>query len=401
MATNKKISELQENTAISLSDFLPIVSPGSTLTQKVNVARILALGGGGAGSSGGSGAMLDAFTINLPGNPLRANGHIVNIGDSVSSLLKLILSPAIAAVISAGSNQTVALSSSLTIALTATETSGSNLIVTRLWSIISGPAGLTINNPGQQNTTLTGFNSGSAGTYQLKYHTVDSEGTVVDSLVTELVIYNAPGISVSAANIQLPTASGNLAASINITPGSYAIQSTVYSLIQGQLATSGVSANGLFSGFLASGAYVCNVLVTDVNGHTASANIPVNVAAPAFSAVVDYVFLNYNAHDDLQAADNLNYAGHYTIPSANADWLMPWANAPANCFPVMRVLSSANQTLKNKWTDAANPTFGTDSFDDNSSSASHFTLRGYDYYTWYAPANFLNNAGNTVNITIN
>ncbi len=326
MPDNKKISELLDDPSPTLTDYIAITSGGKT--YKVNLAKILALSlNSGSGGTGGTGNMLDQFTINVPGDPFKANNHTVNIGDNISGLLKLLLSPTISASISAGtSNTNVALKTGLTIGLTATETPGTYPIATRLWSVVSGPTPLTIGTPDQKTATLSGFTTTSAGTYIIKYHTVDTNGLIVDDTVSELVVYNPPAIAVTPVILQLPATSGSLAASTTITAGSYPIQSTVYSLVTGPAGI--ITASGTFTGFNTAGSYTCNILVTDVNGHTASTNITVTVTAAAIVPIP--VYYGTTTSNNVLTQTQIEAAAFIAENPGAVIYVLPFPGATAN-----------------------------------------------------------------------
>jgi hypothetical protein len=91
MADNKKISDLPEDTSVTLADYIPIVTPGSNLTKKASLARVIALAGSG-GSGGGTGTsavFLDNFVVNLPNNQTGIpNGTTVNAGDPIAPFIE-------------------------------------------------------------------------------------------------------------------------------------------------------------------------------------------------------------------------------------------------------------------------------------------------------------------------
>jgi hypothetical protein len=89
--SNQKISDLPDDTTVTLADYVPIVTPGSTQTKKASLARVIALAGSGSGSGigGGSPTFLDSFVVNLPDNQSGIpNGTTVNAGDSIATFLE-------------------------------------------------------------------------------------------------------------------------------------------------------------------------------------------------------------------------------------------------------------------------------------------------------------------------
>ncbi len=342
--------------------------------------------------SGGS-TLPVSGVVNIPGDPLGANGQHYAAGDNFILFVLSLVSQSVPPIVSAGSTQNLNLSTSLSLTLTGTITVGTSAIASTLWVQVSGPVTLTIANPASLTTAVTGFTPGAAGSYQFELKCFTADGAEVDAFVSEVIAYVPPQITSSNQSIQLPTNTGTMSAIV--TAGSYAIASQVWSFSGSQ---SGVSCDSAGNYTLPNTAdtYSFTLLVTDVNGHTATATRTVTLTPAA--VVVDYMFATSDQYTALQTADTLTYSGHFNLPSTNADWTLDFTSAPANCYPVIRRPSGG--TLKNRYTDSGNLTFGTDTFDVDSSSARKFTARGYDYYTWYAPANFTTTTGNTVNISI-
>ena len=88
---NQKISDLPDDTVVTLADYVPIVTPGSTQTKKASLARVIALAGsgGGTGSGGSPPVFLDNFVVNLPDNQTGIpNGTTVNAGDNIATFLE-------------------------------------------------------------------------------------------------------------------------------------------------------------------------------------------------------------------------------------------------------------------------------------------------------------------------
>jgi hypothetical protein len=89
MPQNKKISDLATDTSLSLSDYVPVVDPGSNQTKKATLASILSLSGS-SGSGGIANAVFQSnFQVNLPQNDTGIpNGTLINAGDSISTFLQ-------------------------------------------------------------------------------------------------------------------------------------------------------------------------------------------------------------------------------------------------------------------------------------------------------------------------
>ena len=89
MPENKKISDLVDDTGVSLSDYIPIVTTGVSQTRKATLARVLALAEGSGGSGISEAVFLDGFEVDLATNDTGIpNGTQVNAGDSISSFLQ-------------------------------------------------------------------------------------------------------------------------------------------------------------------------------------------------------------------------------------------------------------------------------------------------------------------------
>lgn len=107
MADNKKISDLPDDTSVSLSDYVPIVTPGSSQTKKATLAHVMALAIGGSGGSGSSTppVFLDNFVVNLPNNQTGiANGTIVNAGDPIAPFIEAAFNKASATTVAVNTN---------------------------------------------------------------------------------------------------------------------------------------------------------------------------------------------------------------------------------------------------------------------------------------------------------
>jgi hypothetical protein len=89
MPENKKISDLADDTAVSLSDYIPVVTVGSNQTKKATVARILSLGGGGSGGGIADAVFQSDFEVNLPANDTGIpNGTVISAGESIGTFLQ-------------------------------------------------------------------------------------------------------------------------------------------------------------------------------------------------------------------------------------------------------------------------------------------------------------------------
>jgi hypothetical protein len=91
MADNKKISDLPNDSAVTLSDYIPIITTGGTQTKKASVASLLTLAGSGSGGSGSGAAAIfpDTFQVSLPNNTTGIpNGTTVNAGDLIGPFLE-------------------------------------------------------------------------------------------------------------------------------------------------------------------------------------------------------------------------------------------------------------------------------------------------------------------------
>jgi hypothetical protein len=89
MPENKKISDLVDDTNVTLSDYVPVVTSGSNQTKKATVARILSLGGGSGGGGIADAVFQSDFEVNLPANDTGVpNGTTIAAGESISSFLQ-------------------------------------------------------------------------------------------------------------------------------------------------------------------------------------------------------------------------------------------------------------------------------------------------------------------------
>jgi hypothetical protein len=89
MSENKKISDLVDDTNVTLSDYVPVVTSGSNQTKKATVARILSLGSGSGGGGIADAVFQSDFEVNLPANDTGIpNGTIITAGESISSFLQ-------------------------------------------------------------------------------------------------------------------------------------------------------------------------------------------------------------------------------------------------------------------------------------------------------------------------
>ncbi len=169
--------------------------------------------------------------------------------------------------------------------------------VSALWSVVSGPAGVSFSNPTSANTTIT---FPSAGSYVLKLTASDSALT---SSVTVNVTVNPPApnqapvvtITASQNNLTLPSNAVNLAAKITDDglPVGGSI-SLLWSEVSGPLPAtfSNPASASTQVGFPAAGTYVLQLAASDsqLTG-TASISITVNPAgtnqAPTVAIIAD------------------------------------------------------------------------------------------------------------------
>lgn len=107
MAKNKKISELPDDTSVTLADYVPIVTPGSTATKKATLAYVVALAGSGSGTSSPA-IFLDDFTVNLPNNQTGIpNGTQVHAGDLIAPFIEAAFKQATPPAVSVNTNTSV------------------------------------------------------------------------------------------------------------------------------------------------------------------------------------------------------------------------------------------------------------------------------------------------------
>ena len=156
--------------------------------------------------------------------------------------------------------------------------------VTALWSVVSGPAGVTFSNPNSVNTAIT---FPAAGSYALKLTASDS---ALSSSVTVNVTVNPPApnqapavtITASQTNITLPNNAVNLAA--RVTDDGLPVGAGItllWSQLSGPLPAtfSNPTSGSTQVGFPAAGVYVLQLAASDslLTG-TASISITVNAA---------------------------------------------------------------------------------------------------------------------------
>jgi hypothetical protein len=110
---------------------------------------------------------------------------------------------------------------------------------------------------------------------------------------------------------------------------------------------------------------------------------PLPIAA---TFIADYTYLDHDGYAELQSSDILTYS-HLTV-NTQADIPLDLHAMTANNYPVLRV--AVGQSIKNYYYDSGNALFNNDTIPG--SNARHFTLRGYDYYTFYIPQNFDTNS---------
>jgi hypothetical protein len=333
-------------------------------------------------SGGGSSNLTSNLTINIVGDPFHKNGTTYNSGTSIEAMLHNLLSqqPPPSVTASSSSPNINLPTNSVTLTGTATP-SGAGTISSVLWSYVSGPSPPTI---GGSTTNTASVTNLVEGNYVFRYTATDNLNQVSRVDINQSVTYVLP--IVSAGNNQTltsPTNSTTLNGSVS--NGSYNIATTTWSQISGPNTVTFSSTSTLtptVSGLIV-GTYVLKLLATDVNNRTNFSTVTITVNAAAI--LVQYAFpTTSDQYMALQTADNQDYVGSYSPASNSADWLLDWHAMPQNSFCVIRVLTGT--LIRNYYFDSGNPSFNNDTIPG--SNCRTFTIRGYDYYTFYTPQNF-------------
>ncbi len=184
----------------------------------------------------------------------------------------------------AGGNQTITLPlDSVTLDGSASSETGTGTITSYTWTILSGPAGYSLENG---NSTVAELTNLSAGTYQVQLSVTDNNGITATDIITITVVAVAEGHPVSNAGgnltIALPTDSVTLNGSGSTEVGNGNIVNYTWTVISGPSQYDLVNGNSATAGLgnLTVGVYTLELIVTDNWGNTAGDTITVTVNPP-------------------------------------------------------------------------------------------------------------------------
>jgi hypothetical protein len=197
--------------------------------------------------------------------------------------------PAYPPTVSAGSNQTITLPSTLTLTGTASANGGTT-ISSYAWTQTAGPNTASITNPASASTGVTGLAAG-VYTFSLKVTASDGSSTVqtVQITVNGAVPANTPPVANAGSNqtVTLPTTTASLTGSGTDADGNSTITGYAWTQTAGpntSTITSQTSASTTVTGLI-QGTYTFQLTVTDNQSATGTAtvNVVVNAAAPPSS----------------------------------------------------------------------------------------------------------------------
>jgi len=236
-------------------------------------------------------------------------------------------------VVSAGTDQTIALPTSM-VTLVGTATSANGPITAYAWTKVSGGAA-TITTPATATTTVTGLVQGSY-TFRLTATDSTSQSASDDVMITVNPDPADPTVSAgSAQTITLPvstaTLSGSATASTGRTIASYS-WTEASGPVTGTITTP-TTASTTVTGLTTVGSYVFTLTATDSTGATGTGSVTITVNDHATSnpgATKMQLEINPNGKVNLQGVLLSNTGGVLTIKVWGITFTINTANAKAN-----------------------------------------------------------------------
>ena len=320
LASGTTTSPLIGTVTINTTTNIAVISTKWTQVSGPNIGTLVNIGNT---STSVSNLIVGTYVFQFTG--LDTLGNISFLQTTVKINL-----PAVAPIVNAGVNQTLAINvSTCVLTATATESDGSSITST-LWTV-TGPNNPTVSNASALTTNVSGL---IAGTYTFVF-TANSSNGLHSSVSTSIIASQSAAPTVSAGTNQTLGAGASTGTLVGTATGNggATIVSTLWTKLSGPASGVITTPSSLTTGLtgLGNGTYVYQLSATDSLGVNSTSSV--NIIAAAVAAVTYTTNLNFNG-----TAQNI--AGWLDITSATGPNIGLYTGAIGNSVGLSSVATA-------------------------------------------------------------